>query len=50
MKSKEKKDVIPYYCTLPMMTPEYKTEEGKVTIPMDSEVRETRRWSEELKL
>ncbi len=50
MKSNEKKDVVPYYYTLPMLNPEYKTKDSKVTIPKDSAVRETRRWSEELKL
>ena len=51
MKSKDKKtDVVPYYCTLPMMTPEEKLPDSKVTVPMDAAIRETRRWSEELKL
>lgn len=50
MKSNEKQDVTPYYCTLPMLQPEHKTEEGKVTIPKEDDVRLTKRWSEELKL
>ncbi|MBQ8894150.1 MAG: hypothetical protein IJ043_07040 [Clostridia bacterium] len=50
MKSKEKPDVIPYYCTLPMLQADHKTKEGKVSIPQDDDVQLTRRWSEELKL
>ncbi|MBQ4052206.1 MAG: hypothetical protein IJD09_00960 [Clostridia bacterium] len=50
MKSNDEKDVVPYYCTLPMLNPDHKTKDSKVTIPMDAAVRETRRWSEELKL
>lgn len=50
MKSKEKQDVVPYYSTLPMLQPDHKTKDGKVTIPQDDDVQFTRRWSEELKL
>lgn len=50
MKSKEKKDIVPYYCTMPMLQPDHKTKAGKVTIPTDDDVQLTRRWSEELKL
>jgi len=50
MKSKEKPDIVPYYSTLPMLQPERKTKEAKVTVPSDQSVRQTRRWSEELKL
>ncbi len=50
MKSKDQKDMVPYYGTLPMMTPEEKTKDAKVTLPSDAAVRQTRRWSEELKL
>ncbi|MBQ4630343.1 MAG: hypothetical protein IJB70_05105 [Clostridia bacterium] len=50
MKSKEKSDVVPYYATLPMLQPEKKTKEAKVTVPSDQDVLQTRRWSEELKL
>lgn len=50
MKSKEKNDVVPYYCTLPMLQPDHKTEDAKVTIPQDDDVKITRGWSEDLKL
>lgn len=50
MKSKEKNDVVPYFSTMPMLQPDYKTKEGKVTIPKEGDVEITRGWSEELKL
>ena len=50
MKSDPKKDDVPFYCTLPMLQPDHKTEEGNVTIPKESDIQQTRRWSEELKL
>lgn len=50
MKSKPKKDAVPLYSTLPMLQPEYKTEDGNVTIPKDTDVELTKRWSEELEL
>lgn len=50
MKSKEKNDVVPYYYTLPMLQPDHKTEDAKVTIPQDDDVKITRGWSEDLKL
>ncbi len=51
MKSDEEKDiVVPYYGTLPMLQADYKTEDGNVTIPKESDIRQTKRWSEELKL
>ena len=51
MKSNEKKtDIVPYYGTLPMLQPDHKVENSKVTIPTDNDVHLTRRWSEELKL
>lgn len=50
MKSDEKKDVVPYFSTLPMLQPEWKDMESRVTIPQEDDVRLTKRWSEELKL
>ncbi len=50
MKPKEKNDIVPYYCTLPMLQPDHKTKPGNVTIPQDDDVKITRGWSEDLKL
>ncbi len=50
MKPKEKDDIVPYYCTLPMLQPDHKTKPGNVTIPQDDDVKITRGWSEDLKL
>ncbi len=50
MKSKKEPDIIPYYSTLPMLQPQAKSKEGRVTIPSDEDVLKTKRWSEELKL
>lgn len=50
MKPKKKKDVIPYYGTLPMLQPDHKTKDAKVTIPQEDDVKLTRGWSEDLKL
>ena len=50
MKSKEKKDVVPYYGTLPMLQPDHKTNEARVTIPKEDDVAFTRGWSKDLKL
>ncbi len=50
MKPDKKQDIIPYYCTLPMLQADHKTKECKVTIPQDDDIKITRRWSEELKL
>lgn len=51
MKSNDKKpDIVPYYETLPMLQPDHKVPNSKVTIPQDDDIQQTRRWSEELKL
>lgn len=50
MNQKKKSDIIPYYCTLPMLQPKYKTEDGNVTIPKEDDIKQTRGWSQELKL
>ena len=50
MDPKKKEDVIPFYCTLPSVQPDYKTEDGNVTIPNEDGVKITRSWSEDLKL
>ena len=50
MKSEKKKDVVPFYTTLPLIQPEKKTKDAKVSIPSDEAVRQTKGWSEELKL
>ena len=50
MKPNEKDDVVPYYCTLPMLQADHKTKPGNVTSPQDDDVKITRGWSEDLKL
>ncbi len=50
MKSKKEPDIVPYYSTLPLLQPEEKTKEAKVTKASDDDVQQTRRWSEELQL
>lgn len=50
MKNKKKEDVIPLYSTLPLVQPEKKTDDAKVSIPSDENVVRTRDWSKELKL
>lgn len=50
MKSEKKKDVVPLYTTFPLVQPEKKTKDAKVTIPSDEAVSWTKGWSEELKL
>ena len=46
----QKEDPIPYYCTLPLLQPKYKSENGNTTVPSEESVQQTRDWSKELKL
>lgn len=50
MNQNNKHNVIPYYCTLPLLQPEFKTNPGNVSIPQNESVKQTRAWSQELKL